>query len=45
MEIINNQNKLLGDDIRKESREFFIPFEIKLRNKLTPKAIAKECAN
>ena len=44
------------DKIRKEKREFFIPklyrertlygsdFEIKLRNKLEQKAIAKECA-
>lgn len=46
-----------GDKIRKERREFFIPsghaesslygtdFEIRLRNKLTQRAIAKECAN
>lgn len=110
MEIINNQNKLLGDDIKKEiesgskvkiaatyfsiyafdalkeelmkikeldfifsaptfiensiaekikkeCREFYIPhetrektlygtpFEVKLRNKLIQKAVAKECAN
>ena len=44
------------DQLRKERREFFIPlghaesslygseFEIKLRNKLTQRAIAKECA-
>ncbi|WP_341472619.1 hypothetical protein [Hathewaya massiliensis] len=47
----------IADKIKKESREFYIPheirentlygtpFEIKLRNKLTQKAIAKECAN
>ncbi|MGP5032989.1 helicase-related protein [Glutamicibacter arilaitensis] len=46
-----------GDKIRKERREFFIPaghaetnlygteFEIRLRNKLTQRAIAKECAD
>lgn len=46
-----------ADKIRKERREFHIPkldrerslygseFEIQLRNKLTQKAIAKECAN
>lgn len=45
------------DKLRKERREFFIPaghaesslygseFEIKLRNKLTQRAIAKECAD
>ncbi|GEP26446.1 ATP-dependent helicase [Cryobacterium levicorallinum] len=45
------------DKLRKEKREFFIPagqaesslygseFEIKLRNKLTQRAIAKECAD
>lgn len=44
------------DKIRKERREFFIPgqaestlagsdFEIKLRNKLTQRAIARECAD
>lgn len=45
------------DKIRRESREFYIPkldrerslyggeFEIQLRNKLTQRAIAKECAN
>lgn len=47
----------IADKIKKESREFYIPheirenilygtpFEIRLRNKLTQKAIAKECAN
>lgn len=47
----------VSDKIRKERREFFIPkahreknlygseFEIQLRNKLTQKAIAKECAD
>ena len=46
----------IADKIKKESREFYIPheirestlygtpFEIKLKNKLTQKAIAKECA-
>lgn len=46
-----------GDKIAKERKEFFIPsghaesslygtdFEIRLRNKLTQRAIAKECAN
>jgi hypothetical protein len=46
----------IEDDIKKEKREFFIPkikresslygteFEIKLRNEMTLKAIAKECA-
>lgn len=50
------ENKI-ADKIKKESREFYIPheirertlygtpFEIKLKNKLTQKAIAKECAN
>ena len=45
-----------GGKIRKERREFFIPaghaeselhgteFEVRLRNKLTQRAIAKECA-
>ena len=47
----------IKDKVKKEKREFFIPklnrernlygsdFEIKLRNKLEQKAIAKECAN
>ena len=47
----------ITDKIKKEKREFYIPnearesslygtqFEVKLRNKLTQKAIAKECAN
>ncbi|PWQ97868.1 helicase-related protein [Leucothrix pacifica] len=47
----------VADKFRKEKREFFIPkeereksfygseFEIHLKNKLTQKAIAKECAN
>ncbi len=47
----------VADKIRKERREFFIPkagrenslygseFEIHLRNKLTQRAIARECAN
>ncbi len=47
----------VSDKIRKEKREFFIPkhsrensiygteFEIKLRNQLSQKAIAKECAD
>ena len=46
-----------SDDIKKEKREFFIPkqnrenslygseFEIKLRNEMTLKAIAKECSD
>ncbi|MDU5262300.1 MAG: SNF2-related protein, partial [Clostridium celatum] len=46
----------IADKIKKESREFYIPhevrenllygtpFELKLKNKLTQKAIAKECA-
>ena len=46
----------ISDKIKKESREFYIPheirestlygtpFEVRLRNKLTQKAIAKECA-
>ncbi|MGN1201524.1 MAG: helicase-related protein [Candidatus Caccovivens sp.] len=46
-----------SDNMKKEKREFFIPkhnresnlygteFEIKLRNKMSLKAIAKECAN
>lgn len=47
----------IKDKVKKEKREFFIPklnrernlygsdFEIKLRNKMEQKAIAKECAN
>ena len=47
----------IKDSVKKEKREFFIPklnrernlygsdFEIKLRNKLEQKAIAKECAD
>lgn len=47
----------ISDKLKKESREFYIPhelrestlygtpFEIRLRNKLTQKVIAKECAN
>lgn len=47
----------IKDKVKKEKREFFIPklnrerslygsdFEIKLRNKLEQKAIAKECAD
>lgn len=47
----------IKDKVKKEKREFFIPklsrernlygsdFEVKLRNKLEQKAIAKECAN
>lgn len=47
----------VSEDVKKEKREFFIPkqnrenslygseFEIKLRNKMTLKAIAKECAD
>ena len=46
-----------GDNVKKESKEFYIPklnresslfgseFEIKLRNKLSLKAVARECAN
>lgn len=46
----------IADDLKKEKREFFIPkqhrenslygseFEIKLRNEMTLKAVAKECA-
>ena len=46
----------ISDDLKKEKREFFIPkqnrenslygseFEIKLRNEMTLKAVAKECA-
>ena len=46
-----------AEDVKKEKREFYIPkqnrenslygseFEIKLRNEMTLKAIAKECAN
>ena len=49
-------NKGIRDNIRKERREYFIPermrehslygteFEIRLRNQLTQKVIAKECA-
>lgn len=49
--------KEVTDKLRKEHREFFIPkldrerslygseFEIQLRNKLTQKAVAKECAD
>lgn len=48
--------KKIADKIKKESREFYIPhevrenllygtpFELKLKNKLTQKEIAKECA-
>lgn len=47
----------IPDDIKKEKREFFLPneiredciygteFEIRLKNKMTQKAIAKECAD
>lgn len=47
----------IKDKVKKEKREFFIPklkrernlygsdFEVKLRNKLEQKAIAKECAD
>lgn len=47
----------ISDKIKKESREFYIPkqlressiygteFEVRLRNQLTQRAIAKECAN
>ena len=47
----------IKDKVKKEKREFFVPklnrerslygsdFEIKLRNKLEQKAIAKECAD
>jgi len=47
----------VSDKLRKERREFYIPkvnrerslygseFEIKLRNKLTQRAVARECAN
>jgi len=50
---VSNQ---VSDDLRKEKREFYIPksqrerslygteFEIRLKNELTQKAIAKECA-
>lgn len=49
-------DKQVSDKIRKEKREFYIPkfgaesglcgteFEIKLRNQMTQKAIARECA-
>lgn len=49
--------KSVTDNIKKEKREFYLPnekredsiygteFEVRLKNKLTQKAIAKECAN
>jgi len=67
LEMIDNINRLLGDDLKdtikpgarlkKERREFFIPksqresglygteLEIQLRNKLTQRAVARECAD
>ena len=49
-------NEQISDSVKKEQREFFIPklsemgicgteFEIKLKNKMTQKAIARECAD
>ena len=52
MKIIDNINSLLGDDLKdsihpKVNRErslYGSEFEIQLRNKLTQRAIARECA-
>lgn len=57
MRFIFTSPTFIKDKVKREKREFFIPklnrernlygsdFEIKLRNKLEQKAIAKECAN
>ncbi len=48
-------DKQIGDKIKKEKREFYIPklsesglcgteFELRLKNQMTQKAIARECA-
>lgn len=57
LRFIFNSPTFIKDKIEKEQREFYIPklnrerslygteFEIKLKNELTQKAIAKECSN
>ena len=57
LKFIFNSPTFIKDKIEKEKREFYIPklnrerslygteFEIKLKNELTQKAIARECSN